>query len=70
MTTFAYQEVVQFLGEHVWIGTPHPVVPGRAFYSKGILEHVGKENVKLKDKDGIHIIPINQICEIKKRVGV
>ena len=60
------KDILPFNGEYIDVGTPHYGIDNRLFFQKGILEEILDDCIKLKFKNGIKIIPFNQILEIRR----
>ena len=63
------EDLLPYTGEFVDIGIPHYIIPDRLFYQKGILEEIFEDEIKLKLDNGVKIIPLNQIKEIRLLEG-
>ena len=61
----------KFLDENVSIGVPHRAVSDRLFFYYGQLVDVDKTHAKMKlvDGDGLRLIPLSKIIEIRLREG-
>lgn len=57
----------KFIDENVTIGVPHRVISDKLFFYYGKLEAVDTKHAKLnlKDGQGIRLIPISKILEIR-----
>jgi len=60
------KEIEKLLNYYVAVGIPHYVDEGKLYFYFGILKNITNDTIKIEKKDGLKIIPIEQVKEIRK----
>lgn len=63
-----YEDCLRYKNKTISVGVQHEVSPDKLFYFYGKLIDVTADAIKLQMTNGIRIIPLSQILELKTRV--
>ena len=62
-------ELKPFLNRYCAVGVPHDIIEGKLFFYFGTLKNIDSDKVKIETKNGIKIIPIENIFDIHATHG-